>query len=184
MKVLIIDDDRHSLDVCRLIVSNCGHEPVTLSDATQALKVIADEHIQVVICDWVLPGLSALDLVRALRANSALRPYVYFIVLTGIKLGKINFMEAMDAGADDYMEKPEDRDLFRVRLRVAQRILKLDTEVNALKSILPICSHCKRVRRDDEAYENIETYFTKNYPLRFSHGVCAECLEKYYRKSR
>lgn len=89
-------------------------------------------------------------------------------------------MEAMDAGADDYMEKPAEKDLLRIRLRVAQRILNLDTELNDLIKIIPICSHCKRVRRDDKAYESIEAYISKNSAVRFSHGICPKCVEKYY----
>ncbi len=182
MKILVLDDDQVSLSINRLIVERCGHEPVALSDSTQALKVIADNKIQVVVSDWVMPGLSGLDLVRALRADAAPRPYVYFIVLTGTKLGNINFMEAMDAGADDYMEKPANIEFLRVRLRVAERILRLDTEVNTLKTLIPVCSNCRRVRRDDQAYESLEAYISKNSAIKFTHGICNECLEKLYPK--
>ena len=176
MRILIVDDDQASLGMNRLIVENCGHEPIGITDSLQAMKIISDNKIQVVISDWVMPGLSGLDLVRALRTDAS-RPYVYFIVLTGTKLGKINFMEAMDAGADDYMEKPANKDLLRVRLRVAQRILSLDTEVNTLKALIPVCSNCRRVRRDDQAYESLETYISKNSAIRFTHGLCPECAE-------
>jgi len=180
MKILIVDDDQDSLNLNSLIVKNCGHEPVTVPDSSKAMKMIADNNIQVVISDWVMPGLSGLDLVRALRADATLRPYIYFIVLTGTKLGNINFMEAMDAGADDYLEKPANKDLLRVRLRVAERILSLDTEVNALKTLIPVCSSCRRVRRDDQAYESLEAYISKNSSIRFTHGICPKCAEKLY----
>ncbi|MDD5208623.1 MAG: response regulator [Elusimicrobiales bacterium] len=179
MKILVVDDDRFVLEMTKLMVERCGHEAIAVSDSALVQETIAREGIRVVISDWVMPGLSGLDLVRALRANP-LQPYVYFIVLTGTKLGSLNFMEAMDAGADDYMEKPAEKDLLRIRLRVAQRILKLDTELNDLIKIIPICSHCKRVRRDDKAYESIEAYISKNSAVRFSHGICPKCVEKYY----
>lgn len=180
MKILIVDDDQDCINVTRLIVERCGYEPIAVSDSTRAMEVIADNNIQVVISDWVMPVMSGLDLVRALRADASQRPYIYFIVLTGTKLGKINFMEAMDAGADDYMEKPANRELLKVRLRVAQRILSLDTEVNTLKALIPVCSGCRRVRRDDKAYESLEAYISKNSAIRFTHGLCPECIEKLY----
>jgi DNA-binding response OmpR family regulator len=180
MKILVVDDDESTIQLTRHYVANCGHDIISLLDSSKALKIIRDENIQVVISDWVMPGLSGLDLVRALRAESAQRPYVYFMVLTGTKLGKINFMEAMDAGADDYMEKPLDKDLLKVRLRVAERILRLGLEVKTLKDLIPVCSHCRRVRRDDQAYESIEAYISKNSSIRFSHGICPDCLAKYY----
>jgi len=180
MKILVVDDDEDMLRLTGRQVARCGHEPVTLLDSARALKVIEDERIQVVISDWVMPDLSGLDLVKALRARPANRPYVYFMVLTGAKLGNINFMEAMDAGADDYLEKPANGDLLRVRLRVAERILRLGTEVNVLKDLIPVCSHCRRVRRDDQAYESLERYLSRNSSMKFSHGICPDCMAKYY----
>jgi DNA-binding response OmpR family regulator len=163
-------------------VERCGHEPTVISDSTKALQAIADNGIQVLLTDWVMPGLSGLDLIRALRSGTSTRPYVYCVVLTGTKLGNLNFMEAMDAGADDYIEKPVNTELLRVRLRVAQRILSLDTEVNTLKTLIPVCSHCGRVRRDDQAYVSLQAYLSKNTGVKFSHGICPDCLAKYYPK--
>ncbi|MBI5744306.1 MAG: response regulator transcription factor [Elusimicrobia bacterium] len=182
MKILVVDDDKDMLQLTTRMVTYCSHEPVPLMDSAGALKVINDERIQVVISDWVMPGLSGLDLVRALRADPVKRPYVYFMVLTGTRLGNLNFMEAMDAGADDYMEKPVNKDLLRVRLRVAERMLKLGTEVTTLEGLVPVCSHCRRVRRDDQAYESLELYISKNSSFRFSHGICPSCMERYYSK--
>lgn len=180
MKILIIDDDNDILQLTRIFVADCGHEPITLADSTKALEIVDAEHIQVVISDWVMPAVNGLDLVRALRAGDSRRPYVYFMVLTGTRIEDIDFMEAMDAGADDYLKKPLNRDLLKVRLRVAERILGLGTEVSTLKSLIPVCSHCRRVRRDDKAYESLEAYISKNSSIRFTHGICPACLAKHY----
>ncbi|MDA8131960.1 MAG: response regulator [Elusimicrobia bacterium] len=179
MKILIADDDSASRMVAGRIVELCGHKPVYASNGTEALVALSDREILVAVCDWIMPGLSGLELIRKVRADAA-RQYVYFIILTGSKLGNINFMEAMDAGADDYMQKPPDKDLLRVRLRVAQRILSMNTEIGTLKSIIPICSYCGRIRRDDEAYETLTSYIAKNSPIRFSHGICPDCAKKHF----
>lgn len=181
MKILIVDDDQSTLLMTKLVVERCGHEAVAVADSSLVIEAVKRGEIRVVITDWVMPGLTGLDLVRAVRANP-LQAYVYFIVLTGTKIGKMNFMEAMDAGADDYMEKPVDKDLLNVRLRVAQRILSLDSEVNDLRHHIPICCHCKRVRRDDKAYESLEAYVSRNSAAKLSHGICPDCMEKYYSK--
>jgi len=181
MKILVVDDDQSTLLMTKLVVERCGHEAVAVADSSLVLETIKRDEIRVVITDWVMPGPTGLDLVRAVRANP-LQSYVYFIVLTGTKIGSINFMEAMDAGADDYMEKPVNKDLLNVRLRVAQRILSLDSEVNDLRHFIPICCHCKRVRRDDKAYESLEAYVSRNSTAKLSHGICPDCMEKYYSK--
>ncbi len=179
MMILIVDDDKDSLYLTSAMVKQCGYTPVTASDSAQALTCIADMDIRVVISDWEMPGLTGIDLVRALRADR-LKPYVYFILLTGKRIGSINFMEAMDAGADDYMEKPARRDILKVRLRVAERILKLDMQMKDLSRLVPVCSSCRRVRRDDQAYESIEAYISKNSEFKFSHGICPDCMKKLY----
>ena len=179
MMILVVDDDKDNLFMTATMVKQCGYTPVTVSDSAQALTLIADMDIRVVISDWEMPGMTGIDLVRALRADRQ-RPYVYFIVLTGRRIGTINFMEAMDAGADDYMEKPAHRDLLKVRLRVAERILKLDMDMKDLSRLVPVCSSCRRVRRDDQAYESIEVYIAKNSEFKFSHGICPECMKKLY----
>ncbi|MDD5209194.1 MAG: response regulator [Elusimicrobiales bacterium] len=179
MEILVIDDDKDTLALTRRATERCGYETLGVSDSREAIKTIAKSGIRIVISDWVMPELSGLDLVRALRADPLL-PYVYFIVLTGTRLGHINFMEAMDAGADDYLSKPLDRELLRVRLRVANRILKLDTEINDLKNLIPVCAGCRKVRRDDQAYESIEAYLARHSAIRFSHGLCPDCAKKLY----
>ena len=179
MRILVVDDDKDGLYLTGAMVKQCGHVPVTASDSAQALALIADMDIRVVISDWEMPGLTGIDLVRALRADRQ-RPYVYFIVLTGKRIGSINYMEAMDAGADDYMEKPAHKDLLKVRLRVAERILKLDTQMKDLSRLVPVCASCRRVRRDDQAYESIEAYISKNSEFKFSHGICPDCMKKLY----
>lgn len=54
------------------------------------------------------------------------------------------------------------------------------SELVALQEILPICSHCKRIRRDDQYWEQVESYFKKHLNLRFTHGICPECMKKHY----
>jgi PAS domain-containing protein len=54
------------------------------------------------------------------------------------------------------------------------------TEVLALQKLLPICSVCHRIRNDDEYWHRIESYFYKYLDLKFSHGICPDCLKSAY----
>lgn len=64
--------------------------------------------------------------------------------------------------------------------------LLLKERINTLESILPICSHCKRIRKPDadpdtlDSWEYMETYISRKTSSEFSHGVCPECLDIYY----
>ncbi|HHE46187.1 MAG TPA: PAS domain-containing protein [Bacteroidetes bacterium] len=54
------------------------------------------------------------------------------------------------------------------------------SEVIQLKSLLPICAHCKKIRNDDEYWESVEEYISTRIDVDFSHGICPDCMEKYY----
>lgn len=53
-------------------------------------------------------------------------------------------------------------------------------EVKTLRGLLPICSHCKKIRDDNGYWNQIESYISKHSEVKFSHSICKECAEKYY----
>ena len=69
--------------------------------------------------------------------------------------------------------------MLNIRLRVAERILNYKSEISLLKSIVPICSYCKKVRRDNEYWESVEVFLEKHFNTDVSHGICPSCFEKY-----
>ncbi len=54
------------------------------------------------------------------------------------------------------------------------------TELAELRRIVPICSHCRKVRDDADFWHQVEDYFRKHTNLKFSHGICPECMRKHY----
>jgi DNA-binding response OmpR family regulator len=110
-------------------------------------------------------------------------PYTYIIVLTSLS-GKGSYLEAMDAGADDFLTKPVDMDELTARLRVAERVLALQTEVDLMQKLLPVCMYCKRIRdkdapwEEDSSWTDLESYVAETTEVQFSHGICKECYER------
>ncbi len=82
----------------------------------------------------------------------------------------------MDAGVDDFLPKPLDREVIMMRLRVAERILEYTTQIRVLKELLPICMYCKRIRDDQDYWQQVETYIHSHTGSNFSHGICPECF--------
>ena len=64
--------------------------------------------------------------------------------------------------------------------RYALLILEDISEVVQLQSLLPICMHCKKIRKDDTYWETVEEYLSTRIDVEFSHGVCPDCRDKYY----
>jgi PAS domain S-box-containing protein len=66
------------------------------------------------------------------------------------------------------------------RERLIQELQTALTHVKTLSGLLPICAHCKKIRNDQGYWEQIESYIDSHSDATFSHGICAECLHKYY----
>jgi YesN/AraC family two-component response regulator len=104
--------------------------------------------------------------------------YTYFILLTAIHTGRDNLRQAMDAGVDDFLTKPLDREAIFMRLRVAERILEFTKQIRMLKLLIPICMYCKRVRDDTDYWDQVENYIHTHTGSNFSHGICPTCFDQ------
>jgi hypothetical protein len=71
-----------------------------------------------------------------------------------------------------------DEEQLVARLVVAERILNLQTQVHQLSGLLPICCVCKKVRDDQNYWQQVESYISKRTDARFSHGYCPDCYKK------
>jgi phosphoserine phosphatase RsbU/P len=78
---------------------------------------------------------------------------------------------------DDFLTKPLDRPAIRMRLRVAERILRYTTEIRQLKDLIPICAYCRKIRNDDNYYQMVETYISEQTGSNFTHGICPTCKD-------
>ncbi len=176
MKVLIAEDDLIASRVLEATLRKLGHEPVVAGDGEEAWTLLGASNLRVVVSDWLMPRLDGLELCRRIRAEEG--RYVYFILLTGMSASEENQHLAVEAGVDDFLVKPIKLQELWMRLRVAERILQITTQVRQLESILPMCSYCRKVRDDKDYWQQIESYLDTHTGTSVSHGVCPECMEK------
>jgi DNA-binding response OmpR family regulator len=177
MKILIAEDDPVSVKILQFTLQHWGHEVIVTNDGVAAWEVFDREPVRVIISDWMMPGLDGLELCQKVRGRPKTE-YPYFILLTAINTGRDNLRKAMDAGIDDFLAKPLDREAVFMRLRVAERILGFTTEIRMLKELIPICMYCKRVRDDSDYWQQVETYIHQHTGTQFSHGICPDCFQK------
>ena len=129
MKLLIADDEAISRRLLQSYLERWGHEVVAAQNGAEAWQLFAAGDFPIVISDWVMPELDGVELIRRIRASQ--RPgYVYAVLVTS-KSQKEDLVEGMEAGADDFVTKPFDRDELRVRLRAGERIIELETALRA-----------------------------------------------------
>lgn len=180
MQILVAEDDAVTREVLKRLLVATGHEVTEAVDGAQAWQVLQSLRIPVVISDWQMPGLEGVELCRKIRGRPG--EYTYFIMLTA-RAGRPEYLEAMDAGVDDFLTKPLDAVELQCRLRVAERILGLRREVRQLEGLLPICSYCKRIRDDGNQWASLEGYIEKRSHAEFSHGICPDCYRKHVEPS-
>jgi len=176
MKILIAEDDNVSCMVLATKLRKLGHEVFTAENGRDAWYAYRRDKPRLVITDWMMPLLDGLELCRMIRAENRSQ-YTYIIMLTALG-GKGSYLEGMNAGADDFVTKPFDMDGLSARLRVAERILGLQTEVNQLEGLLPICAYCKKIRDEKNNWQMLENFVAQRTDTSFAQTYCPECRKK------
>lgn len=190
MRILIADDDDVSrLELEALLVRH-GHKVVAVGDGTEAWTILQGEDPpRVVVLDWLMEEMDGIEVCRRVRELPELRN-VYLILLTSLG-DKKHILAGLEAGANDYVTKPFDRDELLARVRVgvqmaglhaelAARVAELEdalARVKQLHGLLPICSYCKSIRDDKNYWHQVESYFKSHSEAEFSHGICPGCWE-------
>ena len=182
MRILIADDERMSTLMLGKTLEQWGFEVVVAHDGIAAWEhIVGASPPAVAIVDWEMPGLDGVELCRRVRAANLATP-VYLILLTA-RSSRQDLVAGLEAGADDYLTKPFDPDELRARIHVGQRTLALIANIKKLTGLLPICSYCKRIRTDQDYWEQVDSYLTEHTGALFSHGICPSCLEKVIEES-
>ena len=127
MRILIVDDDPTSLLLLRAIVSRLGHECVVAEEGSGAWEVLSSGGIDVLLTDWMMPGLDGPELCRRVRDEPG-DSYIYIVLTTGLDHPE-HILEGMGAGADDYLTKPVDSFAVQTRLVAAERVTGLHTKL-------------------------------------------------------
>ena len=124
MRILIAEDDAVSRPILRRAVEKTGHECLAAADGEEAWGLYKENpDLDVIISDWMMPGVDGLELCRRVRGDDR-DGYTYFIFLTALG-DREHLLQGLEAGADDYLSKPLDRDELGMRLTSALRVTDL-----------------------------------------------------------
>ncbi len=192
-RILIADDEATSRTLLSGLLRASGHEVVEVMSGGDAWQVLrGSEAPQLAILDWMMPGFDGLEVIRRCRRLHRAQAF-YLILLTG-KDEKLEIVEGLDAGADDYLTKPFHPGELRARVAVGQRLLAMQdslalrvrelesaqAQIKTLRGIVPICAGCKKVRDDDGYWHQVESYVRAHSEADFSHSICPACTHELY----
>lgn len=133
--VLVAEDDPIFRKIIPTWLDKWGYAVTVVEDGAEAWKILQDDDPpQLVILDWMMPGIDGLELCRRIRQR---QNCIYrYVLLVTAKSDKQDVVMGLEAGADDYLTKPFDRNELRARLRVGSRILELQHDLIAAREEL------------------------------------------------
>lgn len=131
MRVLIAEDSTVARKLLERNLQQLGYEVVATEDGAQAWAAYQQAPTPIVITDWEMPHMNGVELCRAIRQHPT-EQYTYLMMLTA-RGQKEDKLEALDAGADAFLSKPLDIAELQANLRVAERILQAEADLQAQK---------------------------------------------------
>ncbi len=192
MKILVADDEAVSRCILQSMLLEWGYEVIVARDGEEAWNILKeDDSPPVAVLDWVMPGMDGVEVCGLVRRHRKLdSPY---LILLTVKDRTKDVVEALRAGANDHVSKPFQMEELRARVEVGVRMVQMRTEladkvrklqdalaqVQTLQGMLPICCYCKRIRNDQDYWQQVESYISAHAQVRFTHGICPECFKKH-----
>ena len=172
--------------VVRMIASflqNGGYEVTCVENGKAALQNVTGLKYDVLVTGLNIPKMNGLKLIENIRLRNNCIPVVILSNTESVETA----VEAMRIGADDFISEktgnPGKTLLFVIERAV--QLKRAERRLQIYESNLPICMHCKKIRYEKEckkyAWVSIEQYFNQKISgIDFSHGICPECIKKYY----
>ena len=192
MNVLVADDHDVNRKLLRTILAAQGYQVVEAVNGVDALNVLESATAPLVgLVDWEMPEMEGIEVCRQARALQLTIPL--FLILVTVRDSKQDVVAGLLAGANDYITKPFDKTELLARVKVGTEMVQLQqtlTErveelkealynVKQLSGLLPICSYCKKIRDDQNYWQQVESYVGKHSEAKFSHSICPVCYEEH-----
>jgi DNA-binding response OmpR family regulator len=192
IRVLLVEDDPQDARLFQAMLVHEAEDEFQLTRVgrlAEAMGILQGQAYDLVLSDLGLPDSQGLPTFLSLKAHS---PKVPIVVLSGLEDEEFA-VKAVQEGAQDYLVKSqvngpllarslryaiERKRIESERNRLIQELQEALAKVKLLSGMQPICAWCKKVRDDQNYWQEVECYVTAHCEARFSHGICPACLEK------
>ncbi|HTE45056.1 MAG TPA: HD domain-containing phosphohydrolase [Gemmatimonadaceae bacterium] len=132
--VLVVEDDPQTARLIARLLTRDNFTVDVVIDGARALQTVASSSPDLVLLDWMLPGISGIDVCRQLKQDPATR-LIPVVLVTGLD-GRESRLEGINAGADDFLTKPFDSDELRARVRSLTRLKRYTDELDSAESVI------------------------------------------------
>ena len=193
-RILIVDDEPINVMIAERILQKNGYETISVNHGNDALEILQTKPVDLILLDIMMPDINGFEVCGKLMQNEKTKdiPVIFLTAVTD----KESIIKGFEVGGKDYLTKPFNttelvaRVKTHVDLKLArdsqEKLIKelksaLD-EIDTLSGLLPICSHCKKIRDDSGYWQGVEQYIAARSDAQFSHGICPDCMREYYPK--
>ncbi len=153
MNILIADDDPVTLKLLASRLRAWGHTVHQVVDGTTAWETICGTPVDMVISDWMMPGMDGLELCRRIRELN--EPGYIYLILISAQDSKTDIVRGLESGVDDYITKPIDMDALRARVEIGARIVNLERSLNHKIEIIT-ANHIQTIRMFSRMMEVVD----------------------------
>jgi phosphoserine phosphatase RsbU/P len=188
VKLLIAEDEYTTRITVQVVLEQWGYQVESVENGAQAWKILKKhDGPDIAILDWEMPEIDGLEVCRRIKELDRQNP-IYVILLTG-RDAKNDILQGFAAGADDYMTKPFDDNELRARVRVAERLVRVQAELarsneelrmvlnhlDILDGNVPVCVTCHKIQNYDDSWVKLSRYIEEREDSRFSFAICPAC---------
>lgn len=188
MKILIAEDEYTTRLMVQVSLENWGYSVISVVDGQEAMGYLEQPDApDIAILDWEMPELDGVQVCRRVKELERETP-IYVILLTA-RDSQNDILEGFAAGADDYMTKPFNDNELRARVRVAERMVRIQSSlartveelrqaldlVEELQATIPICTGCLKIAGEDGLWHSLDDVLKHRSDARFIQLVCPEC---------
>ncbi len=198
--ILIVDDKPANILAMEALLENMNLNVYTAESGFEALKIIDAEDIALVLLDVHMPGMTGYQVLENMneKEETSLIPVIF---VTASFMDMEHEFMGYRSGAIDYLLKPLNSMILRSKvhlfvrlydqkrkiLKQANEIQKQNimlqeklNEIKQLRSILPICASCNKIRDENDEWKAPEVYFSERMNVDYTHGMCPECVTILY----
>jgi CheY-like chemotaxis protein len=190
--ILIVDDVPKNLEVIGNILSTERYQLSFAVDGEKAWAILGRITPDLILLDIMMPGLDGYTLCRRIKALEDKKDIP--VIFITARSSPEDLVKGFALGGVDYITKPFRAAELSARVRTHVALYRAQkknrrligelraalAEVKQLANLLPICSVCKKIRDDAGYWKQVEEYISAHFDVRFSHGICPDCIRSQY----
>ena len=190
--ILVVDDESTNRYLLEYVLMENNYQIVQAENGITGLDMVKKMIPDLILLDIRMPKMNGYEVCKELQKNT-LTNHIPIIFITSASNTE-DIVKGLNAGAVDYIKKPfipkeliarieiqlELKHLLENQKNLIKKLKMQIDENKRLRSLVPICFHCKKVRDDKGFWENVDSYISLHSNINFSHGICPKCMEQHY----